>query len=776
MLLRSLRHLVPSLVCAALLGMPALAATNPPPDLAAATAAAETALARSDLADYRGWIKFLHYEAEFAVARHGATSEAAQTKIARLADWVQRITANPQLLGTLRGVQEWAYESPADGSGQPFKIAIPTDYDPQKPAELSVYMHGYSGNHLEHSAGMTSRAGIFDIAVLGRSRAGGYRALSEADVLHVIDYVQAHWSIDPNRIHLNGGSMGGGGTYRLGSRYPHRWASGRPTCGYASFLPVANLLTFPIYATHSADDPVVSVLHQRGPLARLRALGGHAILDETNGLGHAAWDFAAGNARGEVWVRQQVRPDSRTIRHIDYTALDGDAVRGWWGEIAEWGDAPQPARFVLSAGAANTLYATLTNVARLRLRLAESPFDRAQPLQVSVNGGIVFTLPAPLPETATLVRGDSGWSFETAAPSLPYRLHTPGSASLLYNGEPLLIVYGTRGSEAERTAMRAAADAASKSPNPIWLDDSGELGADNVPHPHNTYGRLNTKADTAVTDADIARCHLVLIGTAAQNAVVERLASKLPVRFAGGAIACSDGVNFRGEHTALGLVHYNPLAPQRLIFWVASNDPAAYSAGSVITRMIGGGAGLAVAPSAIDLVVAELTHSTLVAARSFDARWSWQRDRETSPVIPESLKSVGQLFPAIAQAVRRAAGADFALAYRPPAPNEPAVVPGVTRLSDVAAGSFYMPIGAFTLTGTELAQLAEKLAAPNAPLVLHGANADALKRLEPTIAYRVAFPVELAGPLAGFARLAPANYEHTDLLVGDAIERFLLKE
>lgn len=764
--------LVPlALAVLALVTAPAPAA--PAGDLAAADTAAETALARAELADYRGWIKFLRFEAETAVSRHGADSEQAREKIGRLTDWVERISADPRLLGTLRDVQEWAYESPVDGSGQPFKIAIPTDYDPARPAALSVYMHGYSGNHLEHSAGLTSAPGVFQIAVLGRGRGGGYRTLSEADVLHVIDYIQAHWSIDPDRIHLNGGSMGGGGTYRLGSRYPHRWASGRPTCGYASHLPMGNLLSFPLYATHSADDPVVSVLHQRGPLARLRAMGGRAILDETDGLGHAAWDYAEGNARGDAWVNRQVRPDSSTIRRIDYTALDGGAMRGWWGEIVEWGAAPKPARFVLVAGTNNTVHAELTNVARLRLRLAESPLDRSQPLHVAVNGGVPITLAAPLPETAVIARTDAGWEFEAAAPALNVRLHTPGSASLLYNGEPLLIVYGTRGTDAERDAMRTAAEAASKSPSPVWLGDSGEAGPDGVPHLQNLYGRLNTKPDTDVTEEDIARCHLVLIGTATQNSVVERLAVRLPVRFAGGAVACSDGINFRGENQAIGLVHYNPLAPDRLIFWVASDNPAAYRPFSTVTQLVGGGIGLSNAPSAVDLIVTDAEQTILIAARSFDSRWNWTRERENSPVLPDSMKSARQLSAAVAHAIRKAAGADFSLVPR--SGDEPAIAVGTTRLSDVAARYFYHPLGVFELTGSRLIELARKLEEPESPIVLIGGADDAAAGVLPDRTYRVTLPTDTAGSLAGFARMAPSPYEHTDLGVGDAVERFLVR-
>src|SRR5690606_36208193 len=117
----------------------------------------------------------------------------------QLASWSRRILDDPALLGSLRGVVEWAYLSPVDGSGQPFQLNIPTDYDPARPAPISLYMHGMAGNHIEHADFMREKAGSFELSVLGRSRGGRYRALSEADVLHVLEYVQAQWAIDPDR-------------------------------------------------------------------------------------------------------------------------------------------------------------------------------------------------------------------------------------------------------------------------------------------------------------------------------------------------------------------------------------------------------------------------------------------------------------------------------------------------------------------------------------------------------------------------------------------------
>jgi hypothetical protein len=464
------------------------------------------------------------------------------------------------------------------------------------------------------------------------------------------------------------------------------------------------------------------------------------------------------------------------VRHVDYTATDGGAVQGWWGEIVEWGDAPRPARFVLAAGVDNLLHAELTNLNRLRLRLAESPFDRAQPLQVAVNGAVSFTVPAPLPETVDLVRGEKSWGVAAPKDAAPaFRLHTPGSAALLYDGDPLLIVYGTQGGAA--AAMKAAAVAASKSPNPAWLDDSGQAGPDGVPHSQNLYGRLNIKADTAVTDDDIAHCHLVLIGTAEQNTIVARMAAKLPVRFAAsGDVECDDGVKFPGTHRAMGLVHFNPLAPSRLVFWVAASDPAAYAANSVVPGIMGGGTFIAAPVFAADLLVTDATAPTLVAARSFTSRWQWSPGRAASPLLPVGCKTYADLSTALGAAVRAAADADFAVVNSYVPPGVPAVTPGITRVDDLAPLFNDLHVGRCEMTGKELTDLARKAAAEGTRriFVLPAAGLDA-GQLEPARLYRVALPVDVLWALSGLMQPPARNYRLTDVLAGDALERYLAK-
>ncbi|MFO1475790.1 MAG: hypothetical protein U1F98_03955 [Verrucomicrobiota bacterium] len=765
----TLNHLSPFL-CSVVALLTLLGSVHPLP-AAPAPAALESiqpriqaALDRPDLAAYRGWIKFLNFEAQTAVQRSGADSAAAREKLARLADWLERISNNPALLSTLRGVQEWAYESPADGSGQPFRMVIPSDYDPARPTPMSLYMHGYSGNHIEHSAGMSPHPGPFEVAVLGRARGGWYVGLSQADVIDVLDYVQSHWNIDADRVHLTGGSMGGGATFRLGSRFPHRFASGQPTCGFCIDLPMGNLITFPLYATHSADDWTVPILTSRGPMNLLREMGGQVIFDETNGFGHAVWNYAAGNERGGAWALQQVRPDSRTVRRIDFTALDGAAPRAWWAEVAEWGPEPKPARFILTAGSSNNLYADLQNITRLKLRTAETPFDRSQPLRVSVNGAVPVNVAAPLPETIFLVKNADGWRAESTFAVPAARLHTPGGPMTVYNGSPLLIVYGTLGDAPVRDALKSAAIAASKSSHPDWLADGGEAGADGVPHLQNLYGRLNIKADSDVTPADIERCNLVLIGSADQNSVVEKMAARLPVSITDGKIKGA-GFEVDAARRTLGLVYYNPLAPARLIFWVASPDAAAYAVSNPVVQTCGR------AFVGADLLVMDIQPGKLVATGSFDSRWQWNSNRSRSALLPDSATGTHQLEIAAAEAVRRAAGADFALA----APASPALAgftPGTTRVADLQALAYYEPVGVMDISGAELLAADAKLKAGGmrwARLQPEATNVD------PARTYRVALSGQAVGAYDVITKSSPASFRMTPLLASEAWERFLLK-
>jgi hypothetical protein len=540
---------------------------------------------------------------------------------------------------------------------------------------------------------------------------------------------------------------------------------------------MANLLAFPVYATHSADDPTVPILTSRGPLNYLRELGGQVIFDETNGFGHAVWNYAEGNLRGTAWESNQVRLDSRQVRHLDFTALTGRAARSWWAEITEWGPAPRPARFILVAGRDNTLYAELRNINRLRLRLLQSPFDLNEPLRISVGGAVPFEISAPLPDSLVLVKDTLGWRRETKTESHALPLHTPGGPILLYDGSPLLIVYGTHGPADVCDAMRKAAEAASKSPNPGWASEGGEAGSDGVPHHQNLYGQLKVKADRDVNDRDLNKCHLVLIGTAAQNSLVGRVATRLPVQLKDGKIVCNDGLEVDAARRGLGLVHYNPLSPQRLIYWVASDLASAYTPQNPIVQLS------ATRLTGADLVVMELNPPRLVLTRSFDSRWGWQSERAMSPLLPANLEAGHRLAFAVAEAIRLEAGAQFAVVTvtapgTAPTPLSAPFVPGITRLADTASLAFFNPIGVMDVSGAQLLKLYfERMrSVRNSTNEVKVALCPSVEtgKIDSARSYRLAIAATDVQPFAQVTKSADRTFRMTDLQVSDALERFLV--
>jgi hypothetical protein len=77
-------------------------------------------------------------------------------------------------------------------------------------------------------------------------------------------------------------------------------------------------------------------------------------------------------------------------------------------------------------------------------------------------------------------------------------------------------------------------------------------------------GEAPVKADTAVTDEDIASSNLVLWGDPKSNHVLARIAAKLPVRWDGQGVQV-DAVRFASDHHVPVLIYPNPLNPARYV-------------------------------------------------------------------------------------------------------------------------------------------------------------------------------------------------------------------
>ena len=113
------------------------------------------------------------------------------------------------------------------GHYQPYSVYVP-DSETQK--GLQVYLHGCNANHSSQIDGEGFQTQFGDgldrviVAPLGRGPVGYYSDISEVDVFEAAEDAHGTYGLDRRRWFLSGYSMGGYGTLRLGSLYPHLWA------------------------------------------------------------------------------------------------------------------------------------------------------------------------------------------------------------------------------------------------------------------------------------------------------------------------------------------------------------------------------------------------------------------------------------------------------------------------------------------------------------------------------------------------------------------------
>jgi pimeloyl-ACP methyl ester carboxylesterase len=110
---------------------------------------------------------------------------------------------------------------------------------------------------------------------LGRGETLNYAGISEIDVLEVTADATRRLGTHPDRVTLQGDSMGGFGAYRLGTRYPDRWAALIPVIGggAAHRNLFENMRNLPIYQINGFQDPLVSYSAALDDVARLDELG-----------------------------------------------------------------------------------------------------------------------------------------------------------------------------------------------------------------------------------------------------------------------------------------------------------------------------------------------------------------------------------------------------------------------------------------------------------------------------------------------------------------------
>ena len=176
------------------------------------------------------------------------------------------------------------------GRYQPYGIYIPQQPGPHG---MQLVLHGYSANHASLINGLGMQQNVGEalnrilVVPLGRGPESWYNEISEKDVLDVMTDVEANYDVDLERVFSGGYSMGGYGTYRMATLYPHRFAgfigwvgalSGGGDKGIETLDFFENLREVPGAMLYSGADELVNIASYLEIQARTDEIGYEHIL------------------------------------------------------------------------------------------------------------------------------------------------------------------------------------------------------------------------------------------------------------------------------------------------------------------------------------------------------------------------------------------------------------------------------------------------------------------------------------------------------------------
>lgn len=179
-------------------------------------------------------------------------------------------------------------------NGYNFWLSVPETYEETKEkTPVVLFLHGNSlcGNDLNR----VRKYGCLDALSMGRTinalivapqnPGGPWKPLK---INKVLDWVQAHYDMDTNRIYVIGMSLGGYGTFEYVATYPERVAAAMALCGGSNLKSHCGLNQVPLWIIHGTADRAVSLSCSQRIVNDMKNCGDTNLLrfDKLKGVNH----------------------------------------------------------------------------------------------------------------------------------------------------------------------------------------------------------------------------------------------------------------------------------------------------------------------------------------------------------------------------------------------------------------------------------------------------------------------------------------------------------
>ncbi|MFW6062246.1 MAG: hypothetical protein ACOC93_05500 [Planctomycetota bacterium] len=497
----------------------------------------------------------------------------------------------------LKGLVLRSYFNPQLDRLQPYGVYVPQAYDPNEPMALLVLLHGSGGNYLnllsDIHEGQELETNPMLVANAGAFRYQEYRHMALNDVLWVVEDMKAKYNVDPNRIYLQGISLGGRGCLEIPALVPGVFAAASPQGVYGAFQEASdlalynalgeyarwqiarwdirsylpNLAGFPlqiIYGHRDRTTPALNALTFKHLLnARYGGAAEAVGFDRDHNISFPEYKWS--DTRKWMLSKKLSQAEPSSVR-FRVGALRYGTFR--WVELLQMADPAKMADVEVTWDRNERLVRVeVANASSLRLR-PPGPVDRVEVIEgdsrweldvgeVSAESGLV------------LQRGPEGWHRPGAQPGAAAppnaRKGREATCGPIWNicagSAPLLAVYGTGGSEAETANLRKLAEHVAR------LDVA--WGEDHFP----------VVADTDVTAEQKSTHALLLVGDVRTNRLLAGHDWPFDLEAIGEGKGISVGSEtYTGERDVLAFVYPSPFQQGRLVYVVSPARPASADA------------------------------------------------------------------------------------------------------------------------------------------------------------------------------------------------------
>lgn len=201
-----------------------------------------------------------------------------------------------------------------------YLISFPENFDPTHQYPLVIFLHG-AGTRSDNTTILRGNASFLN---LKKRQERGYILLAPLcsgknwnehmnTLISLVDTIRCSEFIDIKHVHLTGNSMGGYGTWELGSLRPDWFASIMPVCGGGIGWMGQNLVDVPVRAFHGLKDLTVDPIESMQMAKAVNQAGGHAELILFPTLPHNCWDAVYSTEENYDWLLSFTTDRDKTL-------------------------------------------------------------------------------------------------------------------------------------------------------------------------------------------------------------------------------------------------------------------------------------------------------------------------------------------------------------------------------------------------------------------------------------------------------------------------------